>query len=652
MNPTKTSAVPMRLRALLAVCVLALAACCFAPQAHADEAGDALYNNLTARFVKGGSDAAIGNNTFIAAPALALAGKSDAIDADAILANLDAARKNANEENPLQAGTVAKYIIALTAAGKDCTAIEYGGAKTNLIQEMESLMTTTESVYSAVMILPAYDYGQYDASNSPMSKDALIKTILDSQAESGLFGGEWASTQLTAQAILALQPYCSTRSDVAAALDKGQTSLWTLQDADGGLRYDASEYSTASDVSSTGEVSASLPALGIDPTGKSTKQALNDNGKAPYDALVSNANKNLNGYDGQWNEPMAAAYALAGLSAANAYNPDSPTARYLYTPLPADTNWTRLGGPIALDTMSLIVDEGAFATGGTVVLTTMEGYWDALTASGVAGLANAPILLTAKSELSAQTKAQLQKLAPSKLIVCGGPAAVTDAVVNAAAAAVGKPTVVRMYGDDALLTATDIFAKAPAETGAAWAGGEAFLCTAATFQDALSAAPLSYALHLPIFLTLDANTITPETLKAMKDGGITTVHIVGGTAAISETVENALKKEGITVANRFGGETSIETSELVAQFGLSRGMAADKMAVATCWDYYDALAGGPLCGKLNSVIVLVNDGASHSISGFVAGNANNIWNGYIFGGAAAVGTDVESELVRVTKKSA
>ena len=649
MKPATSSVVSTRLLSVLAVCMLALAMCCLAPQAHADEASDTLYNNLSNRFAKGGADAAIGNNTFIAAPALALAGKSDAIDVDGILTKLDATRKAATEESPLQAGTLAKYVIALTAAGQDCTALKEGDKTTDLIAEMESIMTATESPYSAVIILPAYDYGSYSDAKSPLNRDALIKIILDSQAASGLFGGEYASAQMTAQAILALQPYRSTNPQVAEALDKGCAAMMKLQQKDGGLLYDTSEYSTGTDVSTTGEAGAALLALGIDPAGVNTKEAVNPEGKAPCDALVSLANKDLNKYEGQWDEPMAAAYALAGLTSSKEFN---TAGRFLYTPLPADTSWKRLGGPIALDTMSLIVDEGAFSKEGTVVLTTMEGFWDALTASGVAGLANAPILLSPKSELAEQTAAQLKKLAPTKIIVCGGPDAITDATVDAAAAAAGKPTVVRMSGDTALETATDIFAKGPTETGGTWIGKEAFLCTAATFQDALSAAPLSYALHIPIFLTLDATTIKPETIKAMKDGGITTVHIVGGPVAISEDVEKKLKDEGFTVANRFGGDTSVETSELVAQFGLTRGMVADNMAIATNNDYYDALAGGPLCGKLNSVLALVNNPASHSITGFVKDNATVIWDGYIFGGTAAVSEEIEAELVKATKKTA
>ena len=53
--------------------------------------------------------------------------------------------------------------------------------------------------------------------------------------------------------------------------------------------------------------------------------------------------------------------------------------------------------------MSEIVDAGSFAKGGTVVLASLEGYWDALTAAGIAGLENAPVVMALQIELGAKS---------------------------------------------------------------------------------------------------------------------------------------------------------------------------------------------------------------------------------------------------------
>ena len=63
--------------------------------------------------------------------------------------------------------------------------------------------------------------------------------------------------------------------------------------------------------------------------------------------------------------------------------------------------WARLWGGDALGTMAAIVGVGDEANygnvfkskrGGTVVVATVDGYWDALTASALAGISDAPFL--------------------------------------------------------------------------------------------------------------------------------------------------------------------------------------------------------------------------------------------------------------------
>ena len=298
--------------------------------------------------------------------------------------------------------------------------------------------------------------------------------------------------------------------------------------------------------------------------------------------------------------------------------------------------WHRLYGQTALDTMGAIVDAGGFARGGTVVLTTAGGYWDALTAAGLAGMAKAPILMTDGKSLSPQTRAQIKKLAPRKIVVCGGAAAVGPGAVSQARAAAGtSPAVVRCAGADAVGTAVDIYKRAPGAAGGIW-GSTAFVCTNAGYWDALAAAPISYAKRMPIFLTSGRNSIDSRVVSAMKAGGIKSVWIVGGTAAVSDSVKAKLSKNGITVNGRLAGATAVETSEAVAAYGLRLGMKADRMGVATTSGYWDALAGAALCGRRGSVLVLVSDERSHSISGFVRSHAKEISDGYIFGGPAAV----------------
>ncbi len=308
------------------------------------------------------------------------------------------------------------------------------------------------------------------------------------------------------------------------------------------------------------------------------------------------------------------------------------------------SGWIRLAGPIALDTMVAIVNQG-WTTADTVVLTTVDGYWDALTAAGIAGQVNAPILMTDTATLNAQTKGLLASLKPTKIIVVGGPAAVSEDVAKAAAAATTVETkYVRVSGDDAIGTANDVAAKTAEYTSGTWADATAFVCTNDGYWDALAASPLAYALHYPIFLASGHDSITDETLKAMSDAGVKNVYIVGGKEALTADVNSQLQKAGFSTM-RLEGKTAVETSEAVATMALDRGMSADNMGVATMEGYWDALTGAALCGKNGGVLVLANaKGDSDSISNFITKNKDNITTGFIFGGVDAISAGVEKAI--------
>ena len=319
-----------------------------------------------------------------------------------------------------------------------------------------------------------------------------------------------------------------------------------------------------------------------------------------------------------------------------------------------DATWERLAGQSGLDTMAAIVDEG-WAASDVAVLTTFDGYWDALTAASVAGQAKAPVLMTDGSALSSQTASVLAKLKPSKIIVVGGPLAIPDSVADAAKAATGtKTTVERLWGQDAVGTANDVFANGAAMTGGSWnSAGSAFVATNDGYWDALAAAPVSYASGTPIFLADGHASMTADTIETMKAGGINSVYIVGGEMAIEPSVESQLKDAGFTVNARLGGQTAVETSEEVAKIGiLDFDMSPKNMGIATMNGYWDALTGAALCGLDNSPLVLAEDENSNSITDLVTKLASGVDHGYIFGGPMALPESLEPALEKISDDAA
>ena len=278
-----------------------------------------LTTNLTAKFLKNSAYASITDDTFFAALAVSTMGEGENLDVDAIKANLNEARSS---DDGIPEGVLAKYILALTAAGIDCSV--YGNGELSLTGELEAKLSEEEidiDIYSAVVTLPVFQiYGD----KNDFSAD-LIKLILATQDENGLFTGLWGNdTQTTAQAILALTAWRGDNEAVSIAVDKALTAIATMQNEDGGFAYGS--YSSDSSVETTGNVVAALIACGKAVT---TDYQTTD-GSDPIGYLVGAADITLDGYSDEYAPDMAMASALVGLSAfangmgTNIYDIDLP----------------------------------------------------------------------------------------------------------------------------------------------------------------------------------------------------------------------------------------------------------------------------------------------------------------------------------------
>ena len=270
---------------------------------------ETLIANLSARFAINGKDHAIDNNTFYAAIALNSLGKGASIDAAAILANL-------NKDDLMTAGRMGKYIMALTAAGIDCTKVNDNGTVRNLVAEMEALeKPESMSVYDAVCILSVYQYGSYKQGDSAMAPSALIDLILANVDDEVLFGSltYGCDTQTIAQAILALLPYQSFHSGAAAVIKKAESALLSMENEGGSFAYSA-QYREAN-LDATANVVAALEALGYNCA--SDSRLTTSNGSTPLGYLTSVADKDLMGCldASSYNESATSAVVLMAFAA-------------------------------------------------------------------------------------------------------------------------------------------------------------------------------------------------------------------------------------------------------------------------------------------------------------------------------------------------
>lgn len=296
-----------------------------------------------------------------------------------------------------------------------------------------------------------------------------------------------------------------------------------------------------------------------------------------------------------------------------------------------DASATRLSGDNALGTMASIVREGfadGSASGRAVVVATVDGYWDALAASSLAGANGTPVLLTDPASLSPQTRAEIVRLGASRVYIAGGTAAVSPKVERELRSLVGASNVERLAGANALETAVRIY-----EEGRGSWGKTAFVATAGGYWDALAASPYAYAQGAPVFLA-DPSTrmLDPASVAAIRAGGFERVVLCGGTAVVSDGVKSQLPGVRVT---RLGGANAYETAAKIAGWCLDNGMEATAVGVATGDGYWDALTGASLCGAKGGPLVLVGGGTGDAAA-FLAANRGDVVDCYVFGGTAAV----------------
>ncbi|HET7356067.1 MAG TPA: cell wall-binding repeat-containing protein [Nocardioidaceae bacterium] len=314
---------------------------------------------------------------------------------------------------------------------------------------------------------------------------------------------------------------------------------------------------------------------------------------------------------------------------------------------PADAaahfQFTRISGANRYETSAKVADQ--FGSADTVILASGEPghYPDALTASYLAGLDAAPVLLTHENATPDVIKAAIAKTGASKVVIVGGTNAISQAQQDNLE---GTYTVTRVSGSDRYATAASVI-----DQGDEAQGSTALLATGLNFPDALGAGPIAFAEQMPLAITR-TDKVPDTVVAALQKAGISQVLILGGTGAVSDSVVDQLKQAGITVAHRFSGSDRAETSELVADYAIDNyGFHPTSIDVASGdngGDGADALGGGELAGQQQTPM-LITDSTNTPGAGvlkFLSDHSATLLNGTIFGGDAAVSASAEDTMTK------
>lgn len=292
------------------------------------------------------------------------------------------------------------------------------------------------------------------------------------------------------------------------------------------------------------------------------------------------------------------------------------------------------------DQTAVAESRAAFPNGAdTVVIAGQFGWPDALSAAGLAGALDCPVLVSRPSALSEHSLAEVRRLGARNAIVVGGELVVSDQVVSQLRG-IGCD-VTRLAGWNAVETCHSVYCYGAnkrymtypgvneSHEGARYEEGNvrgrniwgtdlAIVATAMSFADALSASPIAFALKAPLFLTNfvgmydGGNRLSDDLLRDLSESGVDEVLVCGGSGVIPDTtLADVSQVVADATVVRKGGTDAIDTSLLIADYAVSRwGMHYDGAGFATAKEEFggtDALAGAAVCGKAHSVLLLADD---------------------------------------------
>jgi uncharacterized repeat protein (TIGR01451 family) len=285
-----------------------------------------------------------------------------------------------------------------------------------------------------------------------------------------------------------------------------------------------------------------------------------------------------------------------------------------------------------------------------VVIARGDDFPDALAGASIAGLHDAPILLTRPQSLPTEVALEILRLDPNEIFILGGTAAVSGGVEAQLAGIVGAGNITRFGGPTRYETAERIAEHLIAELGASY-NGTAFVATGGRFPDALAASPIMAAQGIPLFLAHPSNGLSASTLAVMSGDVDEATFIVGGPLAVGDDVEADLEDlVGEANVERVAGSDRYATAVAVAEFAVSDfGHMWEGVGIATGERFPDALTCGPYQGQLGSVTLLTQIASLPAVTA-AALNAHDhhiCETVHMYGGVLAINQAVRNQIMAI-----
>ena len=231
----------------------------------------------------------------------------------------------------------------------------------------------------------------------------------------------------------------------------------------------------------------------------------------------------------------------------------------------------------------------------TVIVVRHDLFPDSMTASVLAKLKDAPILLNPTNKLDARVGAEIKRLGAEEVIIVGGPDSVSERVREELKVYDKDKNVERVAGVDRYGTSEMVARRVTGITGKKYTG---VVASGQVFPDALSVGTFASREAYPILL-VKKDTVPYQIERAIKDLDISKTYIAGGTSTIFKSTEAKLPR----VLERMAGKDRYETSVAIAK---SKFEDSKEAFIASGEEFADALVISPISGKYNKPTLLAS----------------------------------------------
>ena len=279
--------------------------------------------------------------------------------------------------------------------------------------------------------------------------------------------------------------------------------------------------------------------------------------------------------------------------------PSNPSTSRPTSPVANDTATNRpetgrIDGRDRIET-AINISKQAYNKAKTVIVVRHDLFPDSMTASVLAKLKDAPILLNPTDKLDSRVADEIKRLGAEEVIIVGGQNSVSENVREELKAYDADKNVERISGADRYGTSEMVAKRVVGITGKKNTG---VVASGQVFPDALSVGTFASREGYPILL-VKKDSVPSQIQNAIRDLDINKTYIAGGTNTISTSTEANLPN----VVERMAGNTRYETSVAISK---SKFGASKEAYIASGEEFADALVISPVSGKYNRPTLLVS----------------------------------------------